>query len=159
MTTFEDKILEAIVTRFFEPHTVYAPVQTFDQQTGQYRTEWSASSQKSPVQVVAEQIFSAKKTEIMAAVLERISIDAIATHLVPLVSADIVKQLAPPTGGGSYYSRPDESARLKMRDDVWAKVAEEFGKQAVAYLQRTGGLQPVLGSVVEPAEHIEDATP
>lgn len=148
MTTppFEDMIRDAIIDRFFAPIPVMETVwKQSPDGSGSYQT-FQPGYQNTPMQIVASEIYKAKMQEITAAVLERITLNDITDAVVPKIVANFVKTFD--TGDNSWKS-PGEDARRKMNDMVWQRVADEFGKQAVAFLQRTGGLQPVLGAVVE----------
>lgn len=146
--SLEDQIRDAIIERFF------APIQTLDEVT-RFSSDGSGNSWKelvpgnrhSPMQVVANHIYANKGPEIIAAVLERITLDEIVEAVVPKIVEQVVKTFD--TRNDSSWQKPGEEARRKMNEAVWQRVADEFGRQAVAYLQATGGLQPVLGAVIE----------
>lgn len=146
MTSFEDKISEAIIARFFEPIPTFTQVSKSDG-NGNYYLEWQVGSHKSPVAVVAAEIYAAKGKEIVEAVLRQMTVEQIGEVLVPKIVADLVEKLGP----SNRYSSFSETERTEMRKLVWKRVADEYGKRAVEYLQNSGALSNMLGSVVEEA--------
>lgn len=143
---FDKAIVDAIVQRFFEPVTNFVPM-TYIDGTGTQRTQWDAHQSKAPLQQIAEQMFTANKKEIMDAILARISIEDIVEAVAPKITDEFIAKFTEQKRSG-YYTNPTESDRKILLERVWNVIAMDFGQKAVAYLQQTGGLNPVLGSVV-----------
>lgn len=154
MTTpsFEDSVHRAVVERFFDPDTRFTPMQ-IAQPDGTYRTDWSISQQKSPLQIVAENIFAAKRNEIMRELSERITPEMLVDAMVPMVVKQMMDRFD--ASKDTSWHKPSEAARKEMRERVMNLLVQEFGKRAVEFLQQTGGLAPVLGYVVPPAEAVD----
>lgn len=140
--SFEERIEEAIVARFFEPSWMTLSQQMLDPSTGQYRTEIVPTQIPAPMTTVAQAVYDQARAEIIRKVMEQVDIDAIVAEWAPIIAKDVIKQLQEPPN--QWSTRPDISSRKKMMDKVYEDVAAEFGRQAVEHLKSTGGLMAVL---------------
>lgn len=143
MTSIDDAIREAIIAKFFEPTTLILSQPAFDPTTGVSTVQTFPSQTEAPALRVARAIWDAKQQAITDAVMARLDIDTIVDSVVVKVTAVMVDRLMKEPDN-RWSSNPTKSQRQIMLDSVYAKVAEEFGRQCVEHLRQTGGLMGIL---------------
>ena len=143
MSAVDEAIRDAIVAKFFEPTTIIVSQPVFDPNGGPPTMGVFPSQTEAPALRVARAVWEANREAITEAVMARLDIDAIVAQVVPLVTKATVDRLTADSGQ-RWSANPTPSERQKMLAQVYDAVAEEFGRQCVARLRETGGLQGIL---------------
>lgn len=144
MSTLEERVEAAIVSRFFEPSWIVSPGMVTDPSTGHVRSEPMMTQIPSEMSVIAQAVYDRARIEIVRKVIEQMDIDVIISEWAPLIAKDVVSQLQKVNDGYGWQPKPSATERAKMMDKVYDMVAEEFGRQCVEHIKNTGGLMAVL---------------
>lgn len=109
---FENLLMQAIVTQFFENPPMYAYLQDGQQVAMTHRV--------TPVQAVAERVLVAKNDELLTAIVAALDLDEFATK----VSAIVIKELTGSTSGFHQDAYRNAARQKAIREKVDERLVE-----------------------------------